>query len=288
MFFQQIASGLASGSLYALIAIGFVIIYKSTDVVNFSQGETAMAGAYFGYLVYSNFPLPYWLVLILALIPGALLGLILERVAFRTLINQPILSIIIATLAVGIILKSLARIIFGPVVYAFPPVFSPEPFSILSVKITVQTIWILAAVTIFMLLLFALFRFTKIGLGMRATCQDKETATMMGVSVRGVFSFSWALSSAIGSFAGVLLAPLISVEPEMGLIAIKAFGAAILGGFQSFPGAVLGGLIIGVVENLSGGYIGSTMKDIVTFLVIIMALIFFPSGLLGKGAAKKV
>ncbi len=288
MFWQQVASGLASGSLYALIAIGFVIIYKATDVVNFYQGEIAMVGAYLGYLMYLHLPLPYGVVVFITLIPGAMLGLILERIAFRTLIQQPVLSMIIATLAVGIILKSLARIIFGPVVYAFPPIFNREPLSLWSVKITVQSIWILITVTAFMFLLFLFFKFTKIGLGMRATCQDKETTLMMGVSVKGIFSLTWAISSAIGASAGVLLAPLISVEPEMGLVAIKAFAAAILGGFHSFPGAVVGSLIIGVVENLAGGYIGSAMKDIVSFIVIILALIFFPGGLFGKPMVKKV
>lgn len=285
---QLILSGLVLGAIYALIALGYVIIYKATSVVNFAQGEAVMVGAYIGLSVYSFMHLPVPLVFAITMAVAALLGVIIERVAYRRLVGAPVISLIIATLAVGLILRNVVRLIFGPNVYPFPPLIANRPLRFGGLVTTPQNLLILGVSVTCMLLLFLYFRFTKWGKAMRAVSQNGTAAVLMGISVRRVFSMIWALSAALGALAGVLLAPLLVVNPDMGWIALKAFVVAILGGFQSLPGAVLGGFALGILENLAGFYIGSAVKDIVAYVVLIAILIARPTGLFAERTGKRV
>jgi len=285
---QLILSGLVLGAIYALIALGYVIIYKATSVVNFAQGEAVMVGAYIGLSVYSFMHLPVPLVFAITMAVAALLGVIIERVAYRRLVGAPVISLIIATLAVGLILRNVVRLIFGPNVYPFPPLIANRPLRFAGLVTTPQNLLILGVSVTCMVLLFLYFRLTKWGKAMRAVSQNGTAAVLMGISVRKVFSMIWALSAALGALAGVLLAPLLVVNPDMGWIALKAFVVAILGGFQSLPGAVLGGFALGILENLAGFYIGSAVKDIVAYVVLIAILIARPTGLFAERTGKRV
>jgi branched-chain amino acid transport system permease protein len=285
---QLIVSGLVLGAIYALIALGYVIIYKATSVVNFAQGEAVMVGAYIALSVYSFMHLPVPLVFAITVAIAALLGVGIERVAYRRLVGAPVISLIIATLAVGLILRNIVRLVFGPNVYPFPPLIANRPLRFGGLVTTPQNLLILGVSVACMLLLFAYFRYTKWGKAMRAVSQNGTAAVLMGISVRKVFSMIWALSAGLGALAGVLLAPLLVVNPDMGWIALKAFVVAILGGFQSLPGAVLGGFALGILENLAGFYIGSAVKDIVAYLVLIAILIVRPTGLFAERTGKRV
>ncbi len=279
---ELLIGGLISGSLYGLIAIGFVLIFKATDVPNFAQGEILMISAYFGYILHSAAKLPYLLVFLLTILFAALFGIFIERIAYRSLIRRPIFSIILATIAVGIILRSGARFVWGDDVYVLPPMFSISPIALGTVSITPMNLSVLGVSILFIIVLYLFFRFTTLGKAMRATQQNKNAASLMGIRVERIFALTWAISSIFGAVAGIMLAPLILISPDMGWVAIKGFAAAILGGFSSLPGALLGGLILGITETLAGGFISSALKDIVSFVILIGILIVRPSGLLGK------
>jgi branched-chain amino acid transport system permease protein len=184
--------------------------------------------------------------------------------------------------------QSAARLIWGDDVHPFPPLFDPRVKKVYGVLITPQNVFVVIIAAGLMLTLFLFFQFTKIGKAMRATQQSLEAASLMGISVKRVFSLSWGISSALGGMTGVLIAPLVGISPGMGWIAIKALAAAILGGFNSLPGTIVGGVFLGVVENLAGGYISSAAKDITAFVVLILALVIRPTGFFGLGTVKKV
>jgi branched-chain amino acid transport system permease protein len=285
---QVIASGIVSGSLYALIALGFVMIYKTTDILNFGQGEACMLGAYFGLMLHINTNFSYFMILVLAIFIGLLLGVAIDILVCRPLIKSPIMVVIIATLALSIILQNSAQRIWGTTLRSFPSVFNPTPLNIYGVSITPHNLCILIVTTILMIIFISFLKFTKLGKAMRASQQNRDAAMLMGINVKRVFSLTWGISFGIGTCAGVLFAPLVPIEPTMGAIIIKAFAGAILGGLGSLLGAVIGGLSIGVIENIAGFYISTVAKPAIAFLVILVILIFRPSGLFGKIKIKKV
>lgn len=288
LFAQLILSGLVLGAIYGLIALGYIIIYKATSVVNFAQGEAVMVGAYIGLVLYSFVSLPLPLVFLLTIAGASVLGVVIERVAYRKLVDAPIISIIIATLAVGLILRNVVRIVFGPNVYPFPPLLPSRPFRVVGLVTTPQNLLIVGVSLGCMVLLFLYFRHTKWGKAMRAVSQNRTASLLMGISVQRVFSLIWAVSAGLGALAGVLLAPLVVLNPDMGWIALKAFVVAILGGFQSLPGAVLGGFALGILENLAGFYAGSAVKDIVAYLILIAILVVRPTGFFAERTGKRV
>lgn len=284
---QLIISGLTNGSLYALVALGYVLIYKATSVLNFAQGEMVMLGGYLALISYTFLKLPYPVVFLFTIFMAALAGILIERLVYRPMIKSPIFTIIIATIALGSLLRSSVRVAVGDVVLAFPSFFSPVPLKIGSILISPQNFWIIVLTASFMVILYLYFG-TRMGKAMRATQQKKHIAPLMGINVKKVFSLSWAISSALGGAAGVLMAPLLGVSPDMGTIAIKAFAAAILGGFTSMPGAIVGGFLLGIIENLAGAYISSAMKDITAFVVLILILMIKPTGLFETFLRRKV
>lgn len=285
---QLVASGLVNGSIYSLMAIGYVIIYKGTSVVNFAQGEAVMTGGYLALVLYTVLQLPVYLVLPLTFLGSMLFWLLLERVAYRPLQDAPVFSLVIATFAVGLSLRSLVRLVFGPDIYQFPPLFSTAPVEFGGVFLNEQSLWIVVVSLAATLLLLGFFRFTRLGKAMRAVSQNRDGAWIVGIPVRRYFGLIWGLGSAFGAVGGVLLAPLIILHPEMGWIAIKAFAVAILGGFTSVTGAFVGGLALGVVENLAGFFVSTHVKDVVAFLVMIGVLCVRPTGLFGEAPVKKV
>jgi branched-chain amino acid transport system permease protein len=285
---QLVVSGIAAGALYALVAIGLVLIYKATDIVNFAQGESVTVGAYMGWLFATQFGLPYLAVIVLVMLASALVGVIVERVAYRPLLKSPPFTVILATLAVGLIIKNVIRLIWQDTPRAITGAFSAEPIEIGNVLITPERIAIMVTVALVVTALMLFFRYSKLGKAMRAPAQSQEAASLMGISVPGIFSRTWALGSALGGTAGVLIAPLVGINTELGAVLVPGFVAAVVGGFTSIPGAIVGGVLVGVLENLAGVFISSAFKQVVPFVVLITVLMVLPSGLFGKPPRKAV
>ena len=280
MLIQNLIGGIQAGSLYAMVALGLVITYKATNVLNFAYGEMVMMGAYFALVFYSflKFPLP--VVFILCLFSGAVLGILLERIICRPLQNASGMTIVIATVAMLGILKSMARLIWGPHYYPLP-IFSVNPFKFFSIAVSGNTLYIIVIAVIFMAVFYLFFRFTKLGKGMRGTSENPLAASLMGVRVPQIFSLTWAIAGILAAITGLLIAPITAVFPDMGVICVKGFAAAVMGGFESIPGAILGGFFLGIAEILGGYYISTAFKDVIAFLVLVAILIFRPSGLFG-------
>lgn len=285
---QLVVSGIAAGALYALVAIGLVLIYKATDIVNFAQGESVTVGAYMGWLFTTQLGLPYLLVIALVMVASALVGVVVERVAYRPLLKSPPFTVILATLAVGLIIKNVIRLIWQDTPRTISGAFSAEPLEIGDVLITPERLAIMATVALVVVVLVLFFRFSKLGKAMRATAQSQEAASLMGISVSGIFSKTWALGTALGGTAGVLIAPLVGINPELGAVLVPGFVAAVVGGFTSIPGAIVGGMLVGVLENLGGVFVSSSFKQVVPFVVLITVLMVLPSGLFGKPPRKMV
>lgn len=286
-FWQVFFSGLTLGSLYALVGLGFAVIYKATGVVNFAQGEMMMLGAIFGLVLHTDSGVPYYPALLISMALAAGLGAALERLAYRPILNAPVVTVILATVAVGQMMRAAVRILRGQEVSRFPAMFPTAPFSILGITFTPLHLGVIAISLILVFAFMLFFRRTRLGKGMEATSENRDAATLVGVSVPLTFSLIWAISSALAAAAGVLLAPLIIITPDMGFIGIKAFIGAVLGGFNSLLGAVVGGFLLGIIENFGGVYIASSMKDVIAFCVLLLVLALRPQGLLGKPERKR-
>jgi branched-chain amino acid transport system permease protein len=285
---QLIVSGIAAGCLYALVAIGLVLIYKATDIVNFAQGESVTVGAYMGWLMVTELHMPYLPAMVMVLIGSALVGMLVERIAYRPLIKSPPFTVILATLAIGLLITNIIRLIFQDTPRNIPGVLSTEPLEFGGVLITPERLGIMVTVVIVVAMLMLFFRYSKLGKAMRATAQSQEAASLMGISVPGIFSKTWALGSALGGIAGMLIAPLVGINTELGGVLIPGFVAAIVGGFTSIPGAIVGGLMVGVLENLGGVYVSSSFKRVTSFIILIAVLMIRPAGLFGKPPRKMV
>lgn len=290
MIYQQIISGLINGSVYASVAVGIVMIYKATEIVNFAQGESFMLGAYFAYFFYANLHLPYAISLFFSVLLVGFAGVILERIALRPLVKRRvhIASIFMVTLAISSSLKSANRLISGEFEKPFPPAFSPTPLNIYGTFVNRQQLLVLGSTFLIMIILAIFFKWSKLGKAMRGTSTNRFLALLSGISVQRIFSLTWFVTSILGALSGVLLAPIILIYPDMGVIIVKSIAAAIIGGLNSLPGAVLGGIIIGLSENIGGAYISTSFSDVTAFLAIIMVLVLKPSGLFGKHITKRV
>lgn len=285
---QIIISGLTLGSLYAMTALGFALIYRATRVVNFAHGDMMMIGAMIALVLYQDYKLGYVPSFLLATAGAWTMGAIIERIAFRPLVRAPAFTVILSTVAVGQILRSGVRIVRGDELSVFPAILSTQPFAWFGISFTVLNIGIIVISLLCLVGFVALFRWTRIGWAMRATAQSPAAASLVGVSVPRVFSVSWGISAALAAAAGILLAPLITITPDMGVIGIKGFIAAIMGGYNSLHGAVAGGFLLGVLENLVGVYISSTFKDVIIFGLLLLVLIVRPAGLLGTVETRRV
>jgi branched-chain amino acid transport system permease protein len=287
LFFQVVISGITLGSLYSLVGLGFVVIYRATKVVNFAQGEMMMLGAMFALYFYSDLGAPYFAAFLLAVLLCGTFGAALERVAYRPVLNAPVVTLILATVAVGQMMRAAVRILRGSEVSRFPSILSAEPFVIAGLTFTPLSLSIITIAILLVCAFMLFFRNTRIGKGMEATSENRDAALLVGISVNQTFSLVWAIGSALAGAAGVLLAPLIIITPEMGSIGIKGFIGAILGGFNSIPGAVAGCFLLGVIENLGGVYIASSMKDVIAFCVLVLILTIKPHGLFGRKEGKR-
>lgn len=288
MLFQAVASGITAGSIYALVALAFVLLYKGTRVVNFGQGEQVMLGAYLVLVLNTFLGLPFGLALLGALALAAASGVLIQLLVLRRIEGSPALTKIIATLAIGLILREGTRALLGGNAYPFPFLLSPAPMKVGTVLLTPANLAIVAVALAVMALFSLFFRYARLGKALRAACENRVAASLVGISVPLVFASIWALASVLAAVAGILVAPLVTLTPDMGLVAIKGWVAAVVGGFTSLPGAVLGGIVLGVVETVSGSYVSTALKDAITYLLLIAILIARPSGLLARRVVKKV
>ncbi len=289
MLMQQIVSGLALGSVYALVALGFVIIYKATDVLNFAQGDMMMMAAFINYalLVSGKFPIP--VIILITLIFGAILGYLIERVIVRPMLGRPLFATVLVTLGVGICLRAVAGTIWGHQYKAVPEILSITPIKLfgglvvspLHLTIFLSTIGIVLLLTYF-------FQYTHLGTSMRAVSMHQLASFLMGIRVRRIFSLNWMVSGFIGAVGGMLIAPLTFLSSDLGWIGLNAFPAAVLGGFGSIPGAIVGGLVLGVCENIAGGYLPDGIKNVFPWMVLILVLMIRPEGFFGAYEEKKV
>ena len=283
-----VVSGLATGSIYALVALSLVIIYNATRTVNFAQGDMLMVSAFVAWSANQGLGLPLPVALGCAVGAGALLGLLVERAIIRRAISATHWDVLIITLGLSLVLRSSAGIVWTNDEVPFPALFSNRPLSLGPVRVAPVSLGIIGASLALMLALVAFFHATRFGRAMRAVAQSQTAARLMGISVERVHAASWVLASVVGAIAGVLIAPVTFLSAKMGLIAINGFTAAVLGGFGSMPGAVLGGMLLGVIENLAPLYLPTSIRYSVPFLVLIGILLVRPGGLLGRVEQRKV
>jgi len=289
-FVQLVISGLAQGCIYGLIALGFVLIYKATETVNFAQGELLMIGGFAGLFAATTLGFPYWAVILVAMGVTATIGFLNERIILRPILGQSAVAIVMVTIGFGYMARGLVTMIpvIGTDTHTLPVPFRGEVFRFAGLVISAEHIVIIAVTILLCGALAALFRYTKIGIAMQAMSQNQLAAYYMGIPVKRLSSLIWAISAAVAAIAGILLAPLTFIHANMGFIGIKAFPAAVIGGFTSLPGAIVGGLIIGVVESLAGFYLMEGFKDAAPFMVVLAMLVLKPNGLFGERLAKKV
>ncbi len=286
-FLQQIFSGLAAGAIYASVALALVMIYRATDLVNFAQGEMAMFSTYIAWTLV-NAGIPFWGAYLLTLIVSFLGGMVIERVVIRPVENAPVLAAVIVTIGLLLIFNSLAGWIYSYTVQDFPSPFPDRP--LLGALMTTRDLGVIGVTLVMLVLLFAFFRFTTTGLAMRAAAQNPASARLCGIRVGRMLAIGWGLAAAIGATAGIMVAPVLFLDPNMmGGVLLYAFAGALLGGISSPVGAVVGGLIVGVTENLVGTYlIASQLKLTVALALIILVLVFKPNGLFGTAIVRRV
>ncbi len=287
---QVIFSGVAQGCIYGLIALGFVLIYKATETVSFAQGELMMLGAFCGLACVSWMGLPYWLAIPAAMLAMAALGWLTERVVIRPVLGQPAFSIVMLTIGIGYVARGLVTMIpdIGTETLAFPVPYKDTVFNVGGVVLGATQVVVVVATGALSLLLYLMFRFSRVGVAMQAASQNQLAAYYMGIPVKRLNGMVWALAAAVAAVAGMLLAPITFVHANMGFIGLKAFPAAVVGGFGSLPGAIVGGVIIGVVEALAGFWLPEGFKDIAAYIVVLLMLVLQPNGLFGEKLRKKV
>lgn len=290
-FVQQVVSGLATGGIYAGVALALVMIYQATDVVNFAQGEMAMFSTYLAWSML-NAGLPYWIAFVLTLVIAFVGGLLIQRIAIRPVQNAPVLAIVIVTIGLLVVFNSVAGWIYTYTQKPFPSPFPKAPLKIGNVIIGAHDIGAIVVTLLVLAALYSFFRYTKLGLAMRAAAQNPVSSRLVGVRVGWLLALGWGLAAAVGAVAGMMVAPLVFLEPNMMAgILIYAFAGATLGGFSSPPGAVLGGFIVGVLENLVGTYvkfIGTELKLTVALALIIVVLLVKPTGFFGHAVVRRV
>jgi len=287
---QLLISGIAQGCIYGLIALGFVLIYKATETVSFAQGELMMLGAFVGLAAMTMLGFPYWLAVLSSIVGMALFGVALERLVIRPILGQPAFSIVMLTIGVGYVARGLITMIpnIGTETHTLPVPYKDEIWNLAGLVLNVEQMAVIAVTTVLCALLFALFRYSKLGIAMQAASQNQLAAYYMGIPVQRLNGIAWGLAAAVAAVAGLLLAPITFVHANMGFIGLKAFPAAVVGGFGSLPGAIVGGLVIGVVESLSGFYLPDGFKDTAAYIVVLVMLVVKPNGLFGEQLRKKV
>ena len=289
-FLQQLINGLSLGSIYALIALGYTMVYGIIKLINFAHGDIYMLGAYIGFICTAQLGMGFFSALITAMALCALIGVVIERIAYKPLRNATRITALITAIGVSYFLEASTQKVMGTGVKTFPQVLANQKIMLGGVMITTQQIAIFVITIVLMLLLQYIVRKTKVGRAMRAVSVDADAARLMGVNVDMTISYTFAIGSALAGAAGVLVGLYYnSITPLMGMLpGVKAFIAAVFGGIGIIPGAMFGGFFIGIVETLVSGYGSSLYKDAVVYIILIIILVVKPAGLLGKNVKEKV
>ncbi|NRT74501.1 branched-chain amino acid ABC transporter permease [Clostridium beijerinckii] len=289
-FLQQIINGLALGSVYALLALGYTMVYGIIQLINFAHGEIYMIGAFSGFYCASTLKLPLIPTLLVAMAISALSGIIIEKIAYKPLRNSPRIALLITAIGVSLFLQNAMRLLVGSNPKPFPDLINAGSINIGTIQIDIKTILMFGVSAFLVVLLQFIVYKTKVGKAMRASSQDMEAASLMGINVNNTISLTFAIGSALAGIAGVLVAiSYPSITPYMGAMpGLKAFVAAVLGGIGSIPGALVGGIAIGLLETFAKAYISTNFSDAIVFAILIIILLIKPSGLLGKKTNVKV
>jgi branched-chain amino acid transport system permease protein len=283
MLLQLMFSGIAQGSIYGLVALGMTALFRATTIVNFGHGEFFMMGAFFAYVLINLVGLPFLAAAPLAVIGMFVVGLAVERGLIRPMGHAPHISLAMMTVAVSFLFRGIARVFWGREVYPMPPIFSFPPFEIGSLVLTTQDLVISSVMLFLVALFFVFFNRTKLGRIAQAASENPRGAALVGINVPAFHSSMWGVAAALGAVAGLLVAPITLLYPDMGgQILIRSFAAMTLGGFGHLGGAVVGGILIGIMEQLAGGYVSTAFIDIFAFLVILVVLLVRPTGLFGR------
>ncbi len=285
---QLLIDGLAQGCVYGLIALGFVLIYKATEMINFAQSDMMMLGAFVGYSFIGLLELPYWLGFLLAVATMMAFGYLLDALVLRPVIGQPPFAVLMLSIGLGFIFRAVAGAIWGnePVSFATP--YSGQVLTLGGLIIAWENAAIIVGTLLLCGLLYLFFRYTKLGIAMQAASQNQLAAYYMGIPVKKVFSLVWGISAGIAAVAGILMAPISLIDPQMGFLGIKAFAAAVVGGFGSLPGTLIGGFIIGATDQFAGLYLPAGFQESSAYLILLLMLVVRPQGLFAQMHRKKV
>jgi branched-chain amino acid transport system permease protein len=285
-----VISGIAIGCIYGLIALGFVLIYKATETVSFAQGDLMMLGAFMGLAGMTMLGFPFWAAVLAAIAAMAIFGVLLERIVIRPILGQPAFSIVMLTIGIAYVARGLITMIpnIGTETHTLPVPYKDQIWKLGGLVLNVEQMVVIAATAVLCAGLFAMFKYSKLGMAMQASSQNQLAAYYMGIPVKTLNGLVWGLAAAVAAIAGLLLAPITFVHANMGFIGLKAFPAAVVGGFTSLPGAIVGGLIIGIVESLAGFYLPNGFKDTAPYVVVLIMLMVKPNGLFGEKLRKKV
>ncbi|MCL5965840.1 MAG: branched-chain amino acid ABC transporter permease [Deltaproteobacteria bacterium] len=291
---QLVISGLVIGSIYAVVALGFTIIYKATRVVNFAQGELLMVGAYVCFAFLVQMHLPFWAALLLTILFGMILAVLIERLILQPMIGEPIISIIMVTIGLALVLRSVVSAVWGTEILVYnPKLFPQEMINIAGMPISLEFVWCFV-LSIFLLIVFSLFfKYSRAGVAMRATAFNQQVAQSMGISVKFIFALSWIISAVVSGIGGVLIGNINGINSSLYHFGLKVFPATILGGLDSILGAALGGLIIGILENLSDGLCNAYLdlngvKEVAPYVFLVIILMVKPYGLFGTKEIERV
>lgn len=292
-FLQLVINGIVIGSIYALVALGFVIIYKSSSILNFAQGEFLMLGAYVCIAIFSTARVPFWAAFALTLCFSVVLGILLERVLLRPMIGEPVISVIMLTLGLSAILRAVVQGIWGTDTRPYPDLFPSEPIRLGPLPVSQGYLYSVASVLLLLVLFSLFFKYTRSGIAMRATAFSQQVALSMGISVKRMFALAWSIAAVVSAVGGVLLGGVRGgVDGAFAFFGLKVIPVVILGGLDSVLGAIVGGLVMGILENLSGGYLdpifGGGVKEVAPFIALVAILTFKPYGLFGKVKIERV
>ena len=288
VFLQLTVSGLSNGMVYALAAVGFVVIYKSSSVINFAQGELLLFGAYLSFFAIAQIGLPWSAGILLTLVLAVVLGLLIERIALRPLIGEPVISMIMVTVGLSSVLRAVVNAIWGARPRTFPAFLPRGEIAVGSAVLGMDRLIVIPTAAVVLILLGLFFRHTRDGIAMRAIADDQQAALSMGISIKRVIGISWALACVSAAIGGIMLGNIVGVSQNVSAIGLRVFPVVILGGLDSIAGAVIGGAAIGLLEAYTGGYVGHGLNLVIPFVVLIVILMARPYGLFGRPIIERV
>lgn len=291
-FLQMLVTGVVVGSIYGLVALGFVLIYRASGALNLANGEFVIVGPYICLVLMTAYRIPFFIALLITLIFSAILGLIVERLVIRPIQNAPVVSIIMATIGLSSLLGGAVHMIWGHQTRMFPKIFPTTPINISGIIISPVYLWSFVIVITLLTIFLLLFKFSKMGIAMRAVADDRQAAMSMGISVKYVYAATWTIAAVVAAVGGILLGNINGLSPTMSAIGLTVLPVVILGGLDSVLGAIVGGFIIGILQNMAGGYIdplvGGGLKEVVPFIVVLLILMLKPYGLFGSRTIERV